>query len=281
MPHPTFPTFTTIRLTRSPHPGVTTLELARPDKRNALTALAFTELRAAVAALAGDRDTRAVVLRGSGPAFCAGADVGALADTQTLLSHPCPGRGRTALEAHIKAWQASFSALEALPVPVVAAVHGACVGAGVDLVTACDIRYAASDAAFCVKEVDLAITADLGTLQRLPAIVGAGVAADWSLTARSVSATEAAAAGLVTRIEPSREAVWAAAEATAAALATKSPLAVAGTKRTLLAARDDPSVPRGLAGVAALNAAILFSADLKEALTTATERRAPVYMSRL
>ena len=278
---PAFPAFTTLRLLRAPAAGVSILELARPAKRNALTAASFDELPRAVAALAADADTRAVVLRGAGDAFCAGADLAALADTRALLAHACPGRGRAALLAHIGRWQAALSCLEdVLSVPVVAAVHGACVGGAIDLITAADVRFASADAVFRVAEADLAIAADLGTLQRLPRIVGQGVATDWALTARPVGAAEAARAGLVTRVLPDRAALWAAAEATATAIAAKSPLAVAGTKRVLLQARDS-TVAGGLAYVAAHNAALLPSADLEEALTAAVERRAPVYRSRL
>lgn len=276
-----FPTFTTLRLLRASSPGVSILELARPAKRNALSGASFTELPLAVAALAADPDTRCVVLRGDGDVFCAGADISALAETRDLLRNACPGRGRAALLHHITAWQAALSSLEdVLSVPVIAAVHGPCVGGGIDLITAADVRFASADATFRVAEVDLAITADLGTLQRLPRIVGGGVAADWALTARSVPADEALRAGLVTRVLPTKAALWAAAEAAAASLAAKSPLAVAGTKRVLLQARDAP-VAAGLAYVAAHNAALLPSGDLEEALSAAVERRRPVYRSRL
>ena len=284
-PPPPLPSFPTLRLQRGT-PGVTILELARPDKRNALPSSFFDDdLPTAAAALAADAHTRCVILRGQGPSFCAGADITALADTQRLVDHPaCPGRGRAALLRHITRWQAALSSLEDVlsDVPVVAAVHGACVGAGVDLVTAADVRLCSADARFCVKEVDLAITADLGTLQRLPRIVGHGVAADWALTARSVGADEALRAGLVTQVLPSRDALWQAAAQVAASLAAKSPLAIAGTKRVLLQARDGGGgVKEGLAFVATHNAAVLPSADLKEALAAAMERRVPQYVSRL
>lgn len=281
MPLPPLPTFTTLTLARSASPGVTILELARPAKRNALTGASFRELPAALAALQADAATRAVVLRGAGASFCAGADVAALADTQALVAGGDAGRGRQRLEAHIRSWQAAFTALESLTIPVVAAVHGACVGAGLDMVAAADVRLASSDARFCVKEVDLAIAADLGALQRLPSLVGHGVAAEWALTARAVGADEARSRGLVAHVLPDKAALFAAADALAASLAAKSPLAVAGTKRVLLQGRDAGSVAAGLEFVAAWNAALLPGDDLRVALAAAAKGATPRFASRL
>lgn len=278
--HP-FPVFSTLALHRSPSPGVSVLELNRPAKRNALTRAAFAELPAALAVLQADPATRAVVLRGAGSSFCAGADVAALAETQALVSGGDEGRGRQRLENHIRGWQAAISALETLTVPIVAAAHGAVVGAGVDMITAADVRLASADARFCVKEVDLAIAADLGTLQRLPTLVGHGVAAEWALTARVVGADEARDRGLVSRVYPDAATLFAAADALAASLASKSPLAIAGTKRVLLHARDAGSVGAGLAFVAAWNAALLPGDDLRVALEAAATGAAPVFQSRL
>ena len=305
-------------------PGVAVLELARPAAANALSATAFVELREAMRELGADPDVRCVVLRGQGKHFCAGADLSALASAAPRGDDPCPGRERERLYAQIIAWQAAMTSLEDCRVPVVAAVHGACVGAGVDLITAADVRLASADATFCVKEVDLAIVADLvgrwsgwmggggwgegwqwrldaapatlspshphpttpsallsqGTLQRLPRIVGDGVARELALTARTISAAEAERVGLVSRVLPSPTALHADALATAAALAAKSPLALAGTKRVLLDGRG-VGVGAGLRAVAAHNAAFLPSADLAEALAAAAGRRAPVFRARL
>eukprot|EP00775_Hariotina_reticulata_P009900 gene9899-10057_t len=171
----------------------------------------------------------------------------------------------------------AFSVLEQCRFPVIAAVQGACVGAGVDLITAADLRYCCLDAYFTVKEVDVAITADLGTLQRLPGIIGHGAACDLALTARQVNGTEAASLGLVSRCYDSRsdmdEAVW----KLAADLAAKSPLAVAGTKRVLLHTRDHPGVSDGLAHVALWNSAYLLSADMEELIRARSSKRAPAF----
>ena len=187
-----------------------------------------------------------------------------------------------ALRDLILAWQRALSSLELCPLPCVAAVHGPCVGAGVDLVTAADVRLASSCATFCVKEVDLAIAADLGTLQRLPHLVGGGVAAEWCLTGRTVGAAEAASAGLVSReIAADKEQLFAAAEALAGELASKSPLALLGVKTALRRSRDAPDAFAGLEAVATWNAAFLASEDGEEAWAAAMERRAPRYRARM
>jgi enoyl-CoA hydratase/carnithine racemase len=231
------------------------------------------ELPRGLAWLAG-AGARAVVLSGAGRNFCAGLDVGVLAGTRGAEG-ACAGRARVAFLRLVSELQAACSACEAADVPVVAAVHGACVGAGVDLATACDVRYCDDEAAFCVKEVDLGITADMGTLARLPGIVGDGVARELALTARVVRGPEAAALRLVTASLPDRAAALAAATAAAAALAAKSPLALAGTKRALLRQRGR-TVEEGLEWVAAWNAAALpGSADVHEAIAARRERRPP------
>ena len=192
----------------------------------------------------------------------------------TSRGAPCDGRRRERLLTRIERLQDVFSTLERVRVPVIAAVRGACYGAGVDLITACDIRLCARDARFCVKEVDLGITADVGTLQRLPTIVGHGRAMDLCLTARVVSSEEALNFGLVSEV---CDDVDARAMALARTLAAKSPLAVRGTKRVLLRQRDNPSVRDGLHYVATHNAAMLISDDLHESVRARFEKRPPMY----
>ncbi|KXZ43936.1 hypothetical protein GPECTOR_77g32 [Gonium pectorale] len=246
----------------------------------------------ALRALDGDAATRVIVITGQGKNFCAGIDVGYLQRNFASLVGPspapsaaaaapaaaaCPGTQRAAMRRSILALQDAYSELERCRSPVIAAVHGRCIGGGVDLITACDLRIASQDASFCVKEVDLAIAADLGTLQRLPHIVGHGVAMDLALTARTVGADEAQRLGLVSSVVPlaaaapgagggGRAAVVAAALRLAGGLATKPQLAVQGTKRVLLQARDQPRVSDGLDYVATWNSAQLLSADLAAAM---------------
>lgn len=200
-----------LRCSLRPSSGVAVLQLDRPSKSNAFDAALWQAFPDAVRMLQRRGDVRACVITAAGANFCAGLDLSFLAATLAkFASSPgappaCPGRQRLEFRDSIQQMQEAFSVLEGCRFPVLAAVHGACVGAGVDLVTAADLRYCSADAAFSVKEADLAITADLGTLQRLPAIIGHGAAAELALTARSVDGREAARLGLVSRCYDSRE----------------------------------------------------------------------------
>ncbi|XP_022145176.1 delta(3,5)-Delta(2,4)-dienoyl-CoA isomerase, peroxisomal, partial [Momordica charantia] len=160
--------------------------------------------------------------------------------------------------------------------PVIASIHGACIGGGVDIVTACDVRYCTAEAYFSVKEVNLGIAADLGTLQRLPAIVGYGRAAELALTGRNFSGLEAKELGLVSKSFASKEDLDNGVTKIAEEIASKSPLAVVGTKAVLLKSRD-LSVEQALDYVATWNSATLFSDDIKEAVSAHVHKRNPVF----
>jgi enoyl-CoA hydratase len=172
--------------------------------------------------------------------------------------------------------QRTFSSLAECAVPVIAAVHGYCIGAGVDLITACDIRYAAADAVFSIRETRLAMVADVGTLQRLPRIIDPGSVAELAYTGRDFDAGEAASLGLVTRVLPDRDAALAAALETAELIAANSPLAVQGTK-AVLQAGESKTVGDALDYVALWSAAFLHSNDLAEAMASFVERRPPEF----
>ena len=159
---------------------------------------------------------------------------------------------------------------------MIAALHGGCIGAGVDLASACDLRVAAADAFFQVAEVDVAITADLGTLQRLGYLLPQGVLRELTYTGRRMGAEEAARHGLVNRIEADRDATVAAGLALARTIAAKSPLAVAGAKKSLNHSRGRP-VEEGLRDVALWNAATLVSADLSEAIRARLGKTEPSF----
>jgi enoyl-CoA hydratase/carnithine racemase len=155
---------------------------------------------------------------------------------------------------------------------VIAAVHGACIGGGVDLVCCADMRYCSTEAVFQVKEIDLGMTADVGTLQRLPRLVPDGVAREWVYTGRKVGGDEARAAGFVNQVFGSREQLTTGVDAVARTIAAKAPLAIRGAKEMLAYARDH-SVADGLNYVATWNAAMLLSSDLQEAFGAAMEKR--------
>jgi enoyl-CoA hydratase len=184
------------------------------------------------------------------------------------------GRKKLKLIKDILRLQKSITAFEACSKPVIAAIHGHCIGAGVDLITACDIRLATEDASFSVREARIAIVADVGTLQRLPRIVGEGYAKEMTYTTRDYSAQEAHAMHLVNHVYPDQEALYAAAEALAREIADQSPLAVMAAKDVIHYCRDK-SVDDGLTYVAHKSANILPSQDLFEALTAFGERRKP------
>lgn len=180
---------------KTPKSGVFYLNLNRPAQRNALTNDFFSEFPKALHALDHNPDVNVIVLSGAGIHFCSGIDLSLLKSTGGGNS----GSGES-LRRQILAMQDSITALERCRKPVIASIHGACIGGGIDIITACDIRVCSEDAFFCVKEVDLALAADLGTLQRLPSIVGFGNAMELALTARRFSGLEAKELGLVSRV---------------------------------------------------------------------------------
>jgi enoyl-CoA hydratase/carnithine racemase len=254
--------------------GVAHLELARPDKLNAMDRDMFAAIGDAFGALGRDPAVRAILLSGQGRHFSAGLDL-EYASRQFPPSED-PGRAAEARLRHIEWLQDSFSAVEAARPAVIAAIHGGCIGAGVDLASACDLRVASADAYFQVAEVDVAITADLGTLQRLGYLVPHGVLRELAFTGRRMGAEEAARYGLVNRVEADREAALAAGFEMAHAIAAKSPLAVAGAKRSLNHSRGRP-VEEGLRDVALWNAAALVSADLTEAVRARLGKKTPEF----
>jgi enoyl-CoA hydratase len=173
--------------------------------------------------------------------------------------------------------QNAVTSISELAIPVIAAVHGYCIGGGVDLISACDVRLCASDARFSVRETRVAIVADLGTLQRLPRIISAGHVAELAYTGKDIDAVRAAAIGLVNWVHgESADGVMQAAIQLANEIAANSPLAVQGTK-AVLAANDGRTVAEGLEFVAKWSTMYLQSNDLREAMTAFLEKRPPVF----
>ncbi|HEX6733889.1 MAG TPA: crotonase/enoyl-CoA hydratase family protein [Azonexus sp.] len=254
--------------------GIADLRLNRPDKANALNETMWQELRQACAWADATAAVRVVVLGGNGRNFCAGIDLAMLGGIRQRIAHPDPAQRRDTLHRIIRDLQDCVAALERCRKPVLAAIHGACVGGALDLVSACDMRYASAEAVFSIKEIDLAMVADLGTLQRLPQLIGEGLTRELAYTGRTVDATEAQAIGLINRRFATAEELAAGVREIAVAIAAKSPQAIRGIKQILNHGRDH-SVAEGLAFVADWNAGHLLSADLDEAITAQRERRAP------
>ena len=236
----------------------------RPDKANSMTPGFWTELPRIVDALGRDESVRCAVLAGEGRHFTGGMDLAAFASLAGLFRNE-PGRAAYAMRDLILALQDAFTALERARFPVVAAIHGACLGGGIDMITACDIRIASADASFAVEEIHIGMAADVGTLQRLPKLIAPGIAAELAYSGRRFSADEAKAIGLVSAVHPDREAMMAAARQLAHSIAQKSPLAMAGIKRNLAYARDH-SVADGLDYIATWNAGMLRPGELMAAV---------------
>lgn len=248
------------------------VELARPGKMNAMDHDFFAQLGDTFRKLGVNPAVRVVVLSARGKHFTAGLDL-AYAASQFA---PQSDAGRWA-EKQLRdiAWlQGSINTVEEARPPVVAAVHGGCIGAGVDLICACDLRVASADAYFQIAEIDVGITADLGTLQRLPHLIPGGIVREMALTGRRMMAREARRLSLVTHVAKDREAAIAAAMSVAATIAAKSPVAAAGTKRALNQARGR-SVEEGLRDVALWNAATLANADVAEAMRARSKKALP------
>ena len=254
--------------------AVAVVELNRPSRANALDLAMWQELRSAMQWLDATGEARVGILRGAGAQFTSGIDLALLAGLKGEVADACGARSREKLRRVILDLQDTVGAIERCRKPVLAAIHGACIGGGVDIAVACDMRYCSADAVFSVREVDVGLTADLGTLQRLPKLVGEGIARELAYTGRNVGADEARAIGLVNRCFASPDELGAGVAEIAAAIAAKSPLAVRGTKAMITYAREH-SVADGLDYVATWNAAMLLSADLDEALAAGRERRPP------
>jgi enoyl-CoA hydratase/carnithine racemase len=239
----------------------------------------FAELRAVMAALDADPDVRAIVVSGAEGRFSYGLDLrAATASLGPVLTDPSAGARETFL-AHLRDLQTSITAVAQCRTPVVAAVEGWCVGGGVDLITACDVRLASADALFSVREVRMAMVADLGSLQRLVGIIGDGHLRELALTGADVDAAHAERIGLVNRVLADGDALRTAAFELAGTMAANSPLVTRGIKDVLDAERG-PRVEAGLRYVGAWNAAFLPSADLAEAFTAFGERREPRFTGR-
>ena len=274
-------TFESPVLTIERNDAVATVWLDRPEARNAMGEDLWRDLPKAMKLVSDDPGVRVVVVAAKGPHFSVGLDLKAMGG---LLSGTATAGGeRTSAAVRARAarddvlrLQASITAVAQCSKPVIAAVHGYCIGGGVDLIAACDIRLASADAIFSVREAKVAIVADLGSLQRLPSIIGAGHVAELAFTGKDISAERAKAIGLVNDVAADAEGVLKAAYELADEIAANSPLAVQGTK-AVLTANEGRTVAEGLDYVATWNAGMLGSNDLVEAMTAFMERRPPTF----
>ncbi|GCC31422.1 delta(3,5)-Delta(2,4)-dienoyl-CoA isomerase, mitochondrial [Chiloscyllium punctatum] len=258
-----------------PRDSVLHVELNRPNKRNAMNHTLWREMVECFNKITHDTDHRVVVVSGAGKMFTAGIDLMDMAGQVLQPTGDDTARKAWHIRNKILQYQESFNVIEKCPKPVIAAVHNACIGGGVDLITACDIRLCSQDAWFQVKEVDIGMAADVGTLQRLPKIIGsASLMSELVYTARQLMADEALSCGLVSRVFEDKEAMLEGAFEMASEIASKSPLAVQGTKLNLIYSRDHP-VKDGLNYIATWNMSMLQTDDLIKSAQAAMEKKSP------
>lgn len=212
------------------------LQLNRPEEYNRMPPAFWTEFPAALEEADGRGDVRALIISSTGKHFTAGMDVSVF--TGPRESAWDRGRAGERARRHLDRLQGVFSRLESLRMPVLAAIQGGCVGGGVDLVAACDLRYCTADAFFCIQEINIGLAADVGTLQRLPKLIPEGLMRELAYTGRRMPAEEALERGLVNRVFDSQEAMLAEVQTIAAEIARKSPLAISSTKHLLNYGRD-------------------------------------------
>jgi enoyl-CoA hydratase len=240
--------------------GVATVSLNRPDKANSMSATMWTDLQSCFEWIDDEPTIRVVILAGNGKHFCAGIDLAMFSDIAPREKKEA-GRVREQVRRNVLKLQDNLSAIEKCRKPVLAAIHHTCIGGGVDMVCCCDMRYGTEDAYFAIKEIDLGMTADVGTLQRLPRLIGDGMVRELAYTGRKLGAAEARELGFLNRVFPDRDALMAGVTEIARQIASKSPLAVRGSKEMILYARDH-SVADGLNYIATWNAGMLSQADL-------------------
>lgn len=261
--------YETLQVTR-PEVGVLHIAFNRPEKLNAMNQAFWDEIRQCFERVADDSDTRTVVISANGRAFTAGLDLSVM---QGVGEKRDVGREGYHLRRKVLHMQDSFNAIEACPQPVIVVCHGAVVGGGIDLMCTCCIRYASKDAWLTIKEVDVGLAADVGTLQRMPKIMGnEGAIRELAYTARKFDAAEALRLGFLTRVLETKDEALAAALDLAKVIASKSPLAVVGTKRMVTYTRDH-SVQDGLDYIATWNASALQAPDMKKAAVAGMQKK--------
>ncbi|MCC7539850.1 MAG: crotonase/enoyl-CoA hydratase family protein [Deltaproteobacteria bacterium] len=252
--------------------------LRGPGKGNAMGPDFWREMPIVFRAFDAEPEVRAVVVYGDGPHLTYGLDVAAMmADLGSALGGAAQLAGaRTRLLETIARLQGSFDAVAACRKPVIAALHGWCIGGGLDLAAACDVRLCSADTRISLREVKLAIVADLGSLQRLPPIIGQGHTRELAYTGKNVDSDWALRTGLVNEVLPDKDALLVRARALADEIAANPPLVVQGIKQ-VMGFTADPPVAEGLRFVAAWNSAFLQSADLMEAVSAMMSKRTPVF----
>lgn len=235
--------------------------LRRPEKANAMNNLMWDEIEHCFHWLNVQPFVRSVVLSGDGKHFCSGLDVEIFEELNAGSKNLSTHEAYEKMRVNILKKQANLGAIEHCRKPVLAAVHGACLGAGLDMISYCDMRYCSNDAYFEIKEINFGVTSGIGGLQRLPKLVLPGLVAEWAYTGRRILAPEAERVGLVNKSYDSYEALMDNVVGIAKTIATKSPMAIRGTKESLLFGRDH-SVQDSEINIANRNAGLFSHEDV-------------------
>ena len=257
--------------------NVAHLKLNRPQAMNTMIPAFWRELPEIVRDIDDNARARCIVISSTGKHFCAGMDLSVFGGGQPTSGARTGERGRTAanLRRLVRDMQKTFDCLDEARMPVIAAIHGGCVGGAVDMTSACDIRYASADAFFVIQEINIGMTADVGTFPRLCHLIPQGWVREMAYTGRRLDARTALRIGLVNEVLESHDQVVAHALQTAREIASKTPLAVHGSKEMINYARDH-SIADGLDYIAVWQAGMYNpESDMKEALTARIEKREP------
>ena len=255
--------------------GIAELRLSRPERMNTMTAAFFPALRDAVRKLDAQGATRVMVVASTGKHFSAGMSLDVFASDAAAL-RASTARERLAFQTSLAKLIDCFSAIDEARFPVICAVQGGCIGGALDLATACDIRLCSADAFFTVQEISIGMAADLGVLQRLPKIVPQGVAREMAYTGERLSAERALAVGLVNAVLPDAAALRERSMALARTIASKSPLAIAGSKLALNHARDH-STASALQQMTLLQSAIFDTDEMATAIAAWKSKSAAAF----
>ena len=248
--------------------------LNRPDKRNAMNQAFWREFPQIIADIDNHARARVIVISSTGPHFSAGLDLSMFSSSNTEPSdRPATQQRAVASYHHILHMQKTFNCLEECRIPVIAAIQGGAIGGGVDLSTACDIRYATEDAFFTIQEINIALTADVGTFPRLVKLLPEGIVRELAYTGRAMPSAEAQQVGLVNRVFSDHDALMQGAMQVAAEIASKAPVAIYGTKRMINYARDH-STSDALDYISIWNTSMMNNDEILEAITAKNERRA-------
>ncbi len=268
--------YTTFNL--SSQDGIAHLQFNRPEAFNSMNRQFWQEFPMALRAIDESGDNRVLVISSLGKHFCAGMDLEIFAQPDPDMFQGEAGRRAEAMRRLVLQLQACFNLLEEIRLPVLTAIQGGCIGGALDLVSASDCRYCSEDAFFVVKETELGMAADLGTLQRLPTIIPAGLARELCYTARKLTAREALACGLVNQVFTDPDTLLEGVMRIAGQIASRSPLAVTGSKQMMNYARDH-SLADSLSHMATWQAAMFQPTDMMQTFSANMRKQAPAYES--